>query len=313
MKIRRQLVSVITTIMLVFTLGVGSAFAEEATYEVSVTEKLGTETLNVPIYDWEADAAVEQELEMIFVPDGAVLSLSTDFDLGAVVTTYGLYDGVYMEDGPVYWTVGGQLSGYNYLEAGTTGTVVLEHQDYIEFYELHIWQEGYEKSWYFAVIPDAGSNGQPAAEAPAETPAVKAIPTPSVVLVDGERVDFEAYNIDGSNYFKLRDIAAALNGTLSQFSVGWDAEANAISLTSGEEYTFAGGELTKSGNASGKTGVPSNSVIYLDGEPVDLTAYNIDGNNYFKLRDLARALNFGVGWDAATSTITIDSTADYEE
>ena len=31
--------------------------------------------------------------------------------------------------------------------------------------------------------------------------------------VDGKAVDCERYNIDGSNYFKLRDLAFLLNGT----------------------------------------------------------------------------------------------------
>ncbi len=33
------------------------------------------------------------------------------------------------------------------------------------------------------------------------------------VLVNGKSVAFEAYNIDGSNFFKLRDIAMALSGS----------------------------------------------------------------------------------------------------
>jgi hypothetical protein len=51
--------------------------------------------------------------------------------------------------------------------------------------------------------------------------------------VNGQSVAFNAYNIDGNNYFKLRDLAYALNGTEKQFEVGWDGAANAISLTSG--------------------------------------------------------------------------------
>ncbi|MCR4770925.1 MAG: hypothetical protein K5855_01310, partial [Oscillospiraceae bacterium] len=35
---------------------------------------------------------------------------------------------------------------------------------------------------------------------------------------EGKSIECEKYNIDGSNYFKLRDIAYLLNGTVSQFS-----------------------------------------------------------------------------------------------
>jgi len=36
-------------------------------------------------------------------------------------------------------------------------------------------------------------------------------PTTSKVLVNGKIVEFEAYNINGYNYFKLRDLAQAVN------------------------------------------------------------------------------------------------------
>ena len=37
--------------------------------------------------------------------------------------------------------------------------------------------------------------------------------SPQSVIVNGETVAMEVYNIDGSNYFKLRDIAMLLSGT----------------------------------------------------------------------------------------------------
>jgi len=35
-----------------------------------------------------------------------------------------------------------------------------------------------------------------------------------------------------------------------------------------------------------KMAIPTTSSIYLDGNEVLLTAYNIEGNNYFMLRDI---------------------------
>ena len=49
------------------------------------------------------------------------------------------------------------------------------------------------------------------------------------LTVDGKYVDCERYNIDGANYFKLRDLACLLNGTGSQFSVGYDAATATVS------------------------------------------------------------------------------------
>ena len=105
--------------------------------------------------------------------------------------------------------------------------------------------------------------------------------------------------------------STALNGTEKQFEVGWDEAKNAISLTSGAVYTPKGDELTSSGNTAAQEAALSSSSVYLDGSKISLTAYNIGGYNYFKLRDVAGALNFGVGWDGATSTITIDTSIGY--
>jgi hypothetical protein len=147
---------------------------------------------------------------------------------------------------------------------------------------------------------------------PVPQTAATATPTTATVLVDGKPVSFDAYNINGNNFFKLRDIAMALTGSAKQFEVGWDAAANAISLTSGSAYTKVGGELAK-GSPGSKQANPTTSKIFLDGEEINLTAYNIGGNNYFKLRDLGAAFDFGIGWDDATKTITIDTSTGYAE
>jgi hypothetical protein len=137
-----------------------------------------------------------------------------------------------------------------------------------------------------------------------------ATPTASRVLVNGKEVSFDAYNINYNNYFKLRDIAYILNGTEKQFEIEYDSMTRAITLTSGKAYTAVGGEMA--GKRPGdKTPAPSVSEIYLDGEKLHLTVYTIDGNNYFKLRDLGAALNFGVDWDGANNTILIDTSKGY--
>ncbi len=145
---------------------------------------------------------------------------------------------------------------------------------------------------------------------PTEPTGLSATPTTSTVLVNGEQVAFDAYNIDGSNYFKLRDLAYALNGSEKQFDVVWNASANAISLTSGKSYTAAGGELAP-GSGAVQEALPTTSALLLDGADLALEAYNINGNNYFKLRDLGSALNFGVDWDGAANTVVIDTAKGY--
>jgi len=143
---------------------------------------------------------------------------------------------------------------------------------------------------------------------------IDATPASSKVTVNGEEVAFDAYLINNSNHFKLRDLAMAVNGTGKNFEVMWNGEKNAIELLSGSPYTAVGGELARAEGASSvKQATVTGSGIYLDGKAILLTAYNIDGSNYFKLRDIAALFDIGVTWDAAAGTVGIDTSIGYEE
>ena len=139
---------------------------------------------------------------------------------------------------------------------------------------------------------------------------IVAVPTSSAVLVNGKTVTFDAYNINDNNYFKLRDLAYILSGTEKQFEVTWDAANNVIRLTSGQAYTPVGGEMSGKGTGE-KTPIPTTSTIYLDDNAISLTAYTIEGNNYFKLRDLGTAFDFEVDWDGYSNRIIIDTSKSY--
>ncbi len=56
-------------------------------------------------------------------------------------------------------------------------------------------------------------------------------PTTSKILVDGQEVKVEAYNIKGRNYLQLRDMAAAVD-----FSVVWDGGSNRVLIDTSREY-----------------------------------------------------------------------------
>ncbi|MFD1957782.1 stalk domain-containing protein [Paenibacillus thailandensis] len=161
------------------------------------------------------------------------------------------------------------------------------------------------------VVGDSGGKAEPASTPKKEPVNVSAKPTASKVLVNGKELSFQAYNIDNNNYFKLRDLAMVLNGTEKSISVGWNGDKNAISLESGKPYEEVGGELTVAEKFNSEKATLSTSIIYLDGKEVKLTAYLINGNNYFKLRDVAAVIDFGVTWDSKTNTIGIDSSTGY--
>jgi hypothetical protein len=148
------------------------------------------------------------------------------------------------------------------------------------------------------------------------SPAAVADPTPvtvytvalssQAVKVNGVATAFEVYNINGSNYFKLRDLAYVLNGTKSQFSVDFDQAKQAISCVKGAAYTANSTELNI-GEDKSASAVPSAQSLFIDGAAASLTAFNIGGNNFFKLRDLGTALGFNVDYDDATRTMLITS------
>ena len=134
--------------------------------------------------------------------------------------------------------------------------------------------------------------------------------SPQNLRVNGAKIACEKYNIDGSNYFKLRDIAMVLSGTGSRFSVGWDGEKKVISVVAGESYDPNGSELDLSGGDKSATAVPSTQTLLINGvERGDLSAYNIGGNNFFKLRDLGDALGFQVNYDKESNTAIVISKA----
>lgn len=134
-----------------------------------------------------------------------------------------------------------------------------------------------------------------------------AVLSPQKLSVDGVSIDCEKYNINGNNYFKLRDLALLLNGTGSQFSVGWDASTATVSIYTGEVYVPNGSELIV-GEDQSSTAVRSQQTIRINGIiRDDLSVYNIGGNNYFKLRDLGAALNFDVDYQLETNTAIVES------
>lgn len=124
------------------------------------------------------------------------------------------------------------------------------------------------------------------------------------VCLDGRKFNTVAYNIDDNNYFKLRDIAEILDGTIKTFDIKYDGATNSIDMLSFYDYTAVGGELTP-GDGITRTAYSSSAFLTLDGVPIKATCYNIENNNYYKLRDITNALDCRVEWDAKTQIIWV--------
>lgn len=126
------------------------------------------------------------------------------------------------------------------------------------------------------------------------------------IAVNGKTVTADSYNINGSNYVKLRDLALMLNDTDAQFVVRYNGKKQQISLTTGKPYTPVGGELSAGENRAASC-VRSTLSVTVNGRTVNLKGYNIGRNNFYRLRDLNELLGFQVEYVAATNTASVTS------
>ena len=63
--------------------------------------------------------------------------------------------------------------------------------------------------------------------------------------------------------------------------------------------------------AAGITAERSTNRVYVDGQEVRLTAYNINGNNYVMLRDVGKTVGFEVYWDGDAKCVQVESSKPY--
>lgn len=129
------------------------------------------------------------------------------------------------------------------------------------------------------------------------------------ISVNGTSMKLQAYLIHNQNYIMLRDIARMVNGTAKQFDIAYDSSKNTLNLKTGEAYSTPTATQNIS-SAQGKA-VLSTSGLTVDSKSYSAWAYNIDGSNYFKLRDIAAAIGFDVHWDSATNSINVDTSKSY--
>lgn len=136
------------------------------------------------------------------------------------------------------------------------------------------------------------------------------IPTPATVKINGKEVAFDAYNINGNNFFKLRDLAYSINGTAKKFAIGWDNSLKAVNMTTGSSYKANGSEMSAQGTTSQKADI-TNSVLYLNKTRIYPLTYIIKNNNYVKLQDWAKAMDIKISYDNTKKLITVDTSQGY--
>ena len=156
---------------------------------------------------------------------------------------------------------------------------------------------------------DAKKVEEKAKEVKKEVKTIDVKATNQKVKLDGKDVVISGYNIDGYNYFKLRDLAAVLKDSQAKFGV--DYKDGVVTLTKAADYKVVESDQ-KPVKAESK-GMLTNDKVLVGDKTLTATAYKIDDLNYYKLRDLGKELGFGVGYDEATKSVLLTSVVNEKE
>lgn len=130
-----------------------------------------------------------------------------------------------------------------------------------------------------------------------------ATPNTATVSMNGSQLSMQAYLANGNNYVRLRDFAAVLKGTGSQFGLSYDNTNGSVVINNGGIYegTNSGGTIT-GGAVMSKLHQP---VLYVDGTAYSIDSYLIGDMNYMKIRDLCDAIGCGIDWDQTTGQVIL--------
>lgn len=131
---------------------------------------------------------------------------------------------------------------------------------------------------------------------------LEATPSPYEINVNKEKKDIVGYDIEGSTYLSIREVARAINDTASRFSVIWDESKQAIVMNLGETYKSSE-EIMH--HKTSQQAIATQSKVYINGEEIMLPTYKINGITYFKLRDLGDLLRIQINWIKQENCISI--------
>lgn len=127
--------------------------------------------------------------------------------------------------------------------------------------------------------------------------------TTQKVRLDDKDVVIYGYNIDGENYFKLRDVAAVLKDSKVKFGVEY--KDGLVTLTKGADYKVL--DTDQKEVKAESEAMLTNDKVKVGETDLTAKAFKIDGNNYYRVRDLGKALDFGVDYDEEANTVLLSS------
>ena len=146
----------------------------------------------------------------------------------------------------------------------------------------------------------------------AESKTVDAVKNTKKVTLDGEEVMVGAYDVEGYNYLKLRDVAAILNTKKCQFNVGFDKPTKLITVELAKGYEKVEGDLAEIKDEKAKA-IVSVKKILVNGEEKEIKTALINEYNYMQLRDLGSLVGLDVKYDKVNKVIMLKSDAEAKE
>lgn len=143
---------------------------------------------------------------------------------------------------------------------------------------------------------------------------VTAIPQWQEVVFDGHSKMMQCYNIDGYNYFRLRDMAQEVTDHIDKqrhhFGISYDTEEKSINILRTYDYEPITGIKEYLISTEKKDAVLANTQLKVNGAklPIDyMKGYIVDGYTFYKLRDLADLLGLDVEWCEGDRVIELSS------
>ena len=146
----------------------------------------------------------------------------------------------------------------------------------------------------------------------AESKTVDAVKNTKKITLDGEEVMVGAYDVEGYNYLKLRDVAAILNTKKCQFNIGFDEPTRLITVELAKGYEKVEGDLAEIKDEKAKA-IVSVKKILVNGEEKEIKTALINEYNYMQLRDLGSLVGLDVKYDKVNKVIMLKSDAEAKE
>ena len=134
-----------------------------------------------------------------------------------------------------------------------------------------------------------------------------AIPELTTVMIDSELVTFQTFRIGAGNFFRVRDLAYALNGTGAQFSLDWYGNGSLINITRGYEYIPTGNEMALISSVGLVAVRPTRAEVFVDGEQIHPMAFLVEDHSVFMLGDFGVALGLGVEVEESTGLVRVST------